>query len=366
MTHPGISRPTLLLDEAKCRANIARMAAKARAGGVALRPHFKTHQSAEIAQFFRDEGITACTVSSVAMAEYFAHHGWNDITLAFPLNPREAQALNRLAAQIRLAVCAVNAEALEQTAPHLTHNLQVWIELDTGYHRTGIDPANQAAIQSVIAAIQRHPHYSWLGFLDHAGHTYACRGADHVLEVSRQARQLLVQTGSRYRQQHPQVQLSTGDTPGCSVADTWDGVNEIRPGNFVFYDLTQQAIGSCTASQIAVALACPVVALHPEREEIFLHGGAVHLSKDSLQKNQTVVFGQPVKLTDTGWTFSFPDSYVKSVSQEHGKIHWPAHYFSQVQAGDVLGIVPVHSCLTADAMRRLISTEGKIFDMMPR
>ncbi len=77
------------------------------------------------------------------------------------------------------------------------------------------------------------------------------------------------------------LKLSVGDTPGCSLLPDFPGVDEIRPGNFVFYDAEQLEIGSCASNQIAVALACPIVARHPERNEVVLYGGAIHLSKES-------------------------------------------------------------------------------------
>ena len=78
------TRPTLLIDKAKCKANIKRMALKARQNDIEFRPHLKTHQSLEIGDWFRQEGVTKITVSSVAMAKYFAQDGWKDITIAFP------------------------------------------------------------------------------------------------------------------------------------------------------------------------------------------------------------------------------------------------------------------------------------------
>lgn len=91
-----INRPTLLLDVEKCKTNIRTMAQKAKGHRLKLRPHFKTHQSAQIGEWIRAEGISTCTVSSVKMAEYFAHHGWNDILIAFPVNVLESEKLNEL------------------------------------------------------------------------------------------------------------------------------------------------------------------------------------------------------------------------------------------------------------------------------
>ena len=97
----GITRPTFLVDETRARANIHRMANKAKRSGVAFRPHFKTHQSTRIGGWFRDEGVDRITVSSVSMAEHFAEAGWTDITIAFLLNPLELPRLKQLAGYLK-------------------------------------------------------------------------------------------------------------------------------------------------------------------------------------------------------------------------------------------------------------------------
>src|SRR5660398_51403 len=99
-----IIRPTLVIDKEICLRNIERMAQKAADHKLKFRPHFKTHQSAKIGEWFKLFGVDAITVSSVRMAEYFAVNGWADITLAFPVNILEIENINRLAANIKLNV----------------------------------------------------------------------------------------------------------------------------------------------------------------------------------------------------------------------------------------------------------------------
>ena len=87
--------------------------------GVTFRPHFKTHQSAEIGEWFRAAGVTAITVSSVDMALYFARHGWNDITIAFPANLRQQRDLAELARQIHLGLLVESVETVQHLASML-------------------------------------------------------------------------------------------------------------------------------------------------------------------------------------------------------------------------------------------------------
>ena len=89
-----ITKPTLCLDEAKCKTNIAFMAERAKNHDVTLRPHFKTHQCLEIGRWFKEKDITKITVSSLTMAKYFAEE-WDDITVAFPVNILEIDLIMR-------------------------------------------------------------------------------------------------------------------------------------------------------------------------------------------------------------------------------------------------------------------------------
>ena len=134
---PERSGPVIVIDEKRARANIARMADRARTAGVRLRPHVKTHQSPTIAGWLRDVGVTAITVSSVSMAARFAAAGWNDITVAIPLNPRELGRCERLAAAgVRLGLLADHPETAASIAGSGFADL--WLKVDCGYGRAGV------------------------------------------------------------------------------------------------------------------------------------------------------------------------------------------------------------------------------------
>ena len=104
-----------LLDEARVRRNLAFMVERARSQGIAFRPHFKTHQSAEIGQWCREAGVGAITVSSVRMARYFVDvdAGWDDVTIAFPVNLRELGAINVLASRAHIGVLVFDLRTLQ-------------------------------------------------------------------------------------------------------------------------------------------------------------------------------------------------------------------------------------------------------------
>jgi len=133
-----IEKPTILLNVDQAKRNIQRMAVKAQRQGIRFRPHFKTHQSAAIGEWFRQAGVTAITVSSLEMAQYFARHGWDDITIAFPANLRQVGAFNKLARSIHLGLLVESIETVDYLSNQLTAPVDTWVEIDDGTNRTGV------------------------------------------------------------------------------------------------------------------------------------------------------------------------------------------------------------------------------------
>jgi D-serine deaminase-like pyridoxal phosphate-dependent protein len=356
----NLTEPTLLLDKQKCLRNISSIVEKAKRNHVQIRPHFKTHQSHEVGRWFRDLGVQKITVSSLTMAAYFADDNWTDITVAIPVNVNEYERINQLAKQISLNLLVVSAEAVQLLGERVNHPVNVFIEIDNGYHRTGVLPTDFNTIDLILERIKNFPQLTFVGFLGHAGHSYKANGdKNKILQIHNESIACMQPLKQRYTVEYPNMILSTGDTPTCSVAEDFSGVDEIRPGNLVFYDVTQNYIGSCSLDQIAVAMACPVIAIYPERNEIVVHGGSVHFSKDSLTAEGKIHFGKVVQLTDSGWSTEETGMFIKSLSQEHGIIHATTNQCEQIKVGDFMYILPVHSCLTADAMKSYLTLEGE-------
>lgn len=337
------------------------MAAKAKYDNVVLRPHFKTHQSAQVGEWFREYGVHSITVSSLRMALYFASHGWRDIMVATPANVLEIDLINELARHIKLHLVVVNPETVSGLEKGLRHDVQASIKIDTGYRRTGVSPHNHDELDGILHKISKSKHLRFGGFVVHDGHTYKQSDVEAVRTIRSTTVYLLNLLRERYIGKYPNLKLSIGDTPSCSILDHTSGVDEIRPGNFVFYDLTQQRIGSCSFDQIAVCMACPVIARHPDRNEIILYGGSVHFSKDSLlTENGSFIYGRVVERTTDGWSAApLEGIQVVALSQEHSTVRASKELFDKYQIGDLMYILPVHSCLTADAMGAYLTLEGE-------
>ena len=346
-----ITKPILLINQSKVKRNIRRIAEKARKNGVIFRPHFKTHQSAEIGELFREKGVQKITVSSVSMAEYFAGHGWNDITIAFPVNLREIRQINKLAGKIRLNLLVDSAFSAEELAKSLHHRVGIFIELDNGYHRSGLLAEQTEELDKIIEIAESSDHLEFKGFLTHAGNTYLAKSKTEILTIMQHTTRMMKALKKKYINRFPELIISYGDTPSCSIADDLSDFDEIRPGNFVYYDVMQYELGSCSLDDIAVAVACPVVSVYPGRNELIIYGGAVHLSKEYIETEKGKSFGLVAELNGSKWGEPIPGAYVSAVSQEHGDVKMPGTNIARFKPGDLIGVLPVHSCLTANLLK---------------
>ena len=345
--------PSLVLDEKKVKNNIQEMAQKASSRKVEFRPHFKTHQSIIIGDWFKEAGVDNITVSSIPMAKYFADEGWKDITIAFPINVLALDDINNLAEKAHIRVLTVDLKTVEILTSKLNNRIGIYLELDPFYGRSGISMNEEELIRNIIQRIEESEKLTLEGFYVHAGHTYKSRSKNEILSITTKVFDKLSELKIKFP-----VPICFGDTPSCSVLEDFGPADQISPGNFVFYDWIQTRIGSCTPDQVAIAMYCPVVAKYSERKELLIHGGAVHFSKDfDTLKNGKPYFGQVVEQKHIGWGNPIDGCYLKSISQEHGIVACTDDFFENTQIGDHVIILPIHSCLTADVMSGYVSLQ---------
>jgi D-serine deaminase-like pyridoxal phosphate-dependent protein len=351
-----IKSPTLLINKSILEANLLRMKNKADEHLLELRPHMKTAQLVAVADIARELGIKKITVSSLSMAQYFADAGYQDICIAFPLNILETEEILDLSKKIKLSLIIDQVQTAEFLAAKITEKLNLWIEINTAAHRSGISFQNTALISQILGILKSNPNICFSGFLTHAGHTYAAKDATEILQLHKQEIEIFSALKKTFSDYSPKI--SIGDTPSATLSDNFEGIDEIRPGNFMYYDLMQEAQGVCSLENIASALAVPVVSVYNERREALVYGGAVHLSKEYILHNQKKIFGKLYKLNkNKQWDTTNEIGYVKSISQEHGII--ALNPGKEIKQGGILAVLPVHSCLTANLMSGINCKEKK-------
>ena len=339
-----ITTPAFLVDRAIVARNCDRMRAKARQSGVAFRPHVKTHKTAEIARMQHGGAQGPITVSTLAEAEFFADDGFRDITYAVPIAPEKVERAADLAEQIDHLNLLIDSEAALQAVEEVAASrgvlLGVFLKVDCGYHRAGVDPENPDSVRLALR-IGRSEVVRFAGLLTHAGHSYNARDREEIRRVAAEESASL----TRFRallatEGFGEVVRSIGSTPTTAVVERFAECDEVRPGNYVFFDAFQSTLGTCSPEDVAVSVLTTVVGSYPERDTIVVDAGALALSKDGGPEHLDPRFGygivcdlaldpQPMRLT--------------ALSQEHGKIECRSH----VPVGTRLRIIPNHSCLTA-------------------
>lgn len=360
-----ITQPTILIDKNKTLNNIKMMSDKALKHNLIFRPHFKTHQSIDVGRWFRFYGVEKITVSSLKMAKYFASDNWDDITVAIPVNLLEIDLINELAAKLTLNLTVDNDTSIEYLINNLDSLVNIYIKIDTGYNRAGIKIENFDYLLNLIEKIQSSPKMVFKGFISHAGMSYHATNLEEIAESHYQNISTLNKLKDYFTKRNLNFVISTGDTPTCSKMNNFEGIDEIRPGVFVYYDIMQEKIGSCQFEDIAMTVACPVISKYSSRNEVLIYGGSAQLSKDSIvDSNSNVSYGKIVKYHSTGWSEPLKKAFVKNLSQEIGIIKLEKKDFEKINVGDIIGIVPVHACLTVLTLRNCQTLDGEILEIL--
>jgi D-serine deaminase-like pyridoxal phosphate-dependent protein len=356
--------PAALVDLGRLEANAERMAQKASRLGVALRPHVKTHKCVEIGRIQSGGTPGPITVSTLAEARGFAEAGFGDITYAVPLPLPYLPDAAELGRRIRLNLL-LDDEAtlapLEAFAKAQRTRFRVFLKVDCGYHRAGVDPRSDGAL-TLARRLQASPGVEFLGILTHAGQSYACRSRQEAKAVAEQERSVMDQFARRLRQSGiPVGSVSVGSTPTCCAAEGWARVTEIRPGNYVFFDAFQAAIGSCEAEDaLAFSVLATVIGHYPGRNELLLNAGALALCKDPGPVHVDPHCGFGRLYTAEG--LPLRHLRLSSLSQEHGLVQGLAVAdYARLPVGSCLRVVPNHSCLAAACFDRyVVLKEGAV------
>ncbi|MFN0043696.1 MAG: alanine racemase [Alphaproteobacteria bacterium] len=350
----ALATPALILDRRIMGRNISAMSARAKRHGVDLRPHMKTSKSVKVAEMATRGHSGGICVSTVLEAGYFAAHGFLDITYAFPIVAAKLDDIHAIAAKtsakIRLLSDDLGAlNAVSERAWALGTAFDVQIEINSGQNRGGILPDSPDLI-ALGRAIVDSKALRLAGVLTHGGHSYDCHSAAECRVAAEQERAAIVKAAENLRVAGlPCAAVSPGSTPTAVHAERLDGATEMRPGNYVFFDLHQVGIGACAPEDIAVTVLSTVVGHNRATGRILIDAGGLAISKDAGANDQ-------LPGTDYGWVHGLDgrarigDLRVSRLSQEHGQIegHRPAP-FDCLPIGAKVRIVPNHSCMTAAA-----------------
>jgi D-serine deaminase-like pyridoxal phosphate-dependent protein len=266
--------PYLHVDGARLWRNIDRMAGRAVAAGVALRPHVKTHKSPDIARMQLTAGATGISVATIGEAEVFVEHGCDDVLIAYPLWVDDASAvrLRDVARKARLAIGVDSIQGAGRAGLFLGDtDIEVLVEVDSGHQRSGV--AAQDAGE--VAAAAQRAGLGVRGVFTFPGHSYAPDGPSRA--AADEARALREAADSLRAAGIEPAVISGGSTPSLEHTDT-EVVNELRPGVYVFGDAQQWELGTMAPDDIA--LTCRSTVISHAGGRLVLDAGSKALGAD--------------------------------------------------------------------------------------
>lgn len=356
----SLSTPALILDKTVVERNTAKMSERMLAHGVALRPHLKTAKSAQVAKLATAGHSGAVTVSTLAEAEYFLDHGFDDITYAVCIAPGKLpQAAALMAGGADLKVLTDSVDAAKAIAAY-DHGMtfKVLIEIDCGDARTGVLPDSPELIE-IAHILNDAKNCELQGLLTHGGHSYLASDVAGIRVAADEERQAVVRAAERLRDAGlPCPVVSAGSTPTAVHGESYDGITEMRPGVFVFFDLDQLARNACSREDLALSVLASVIGHNRHIGQIVIDAGALALSKDiSANANWPEVgYGS---LCDPETMAPIPELHVAKVSQEHGVIPVSDESsYDRLPIGSKVRVLPNHACITAAAYACYHVVEG--------
>ena len=337
--------PAVLIETSRLTRNLSRMQAMANARGLRLRPHAKTHKSTAIAALQIQRGAVGICCAKLGEAEVFADAGVVDIRLPYPLNPVNADRVFALAERVTLSFIVDDpaiARAWSDLGVARGRRLEVLVKVDVGFHRCGIDPTTAAA-PGTVRAIASMEGLTFRGLLSHAGHGYEVKSESELREVAVREAQVLRDLAAAA--QVPCEEISVGATPTARFSADEDGITELRPGNYAYFDRTQVGLGAAAWDDCALTVLARVVS-RPAADRLILDSGSKTLSNDGA-RGFTETPGQGVVLRDPFVPEPDPTLRIERLSEEHATVR-VLEGETRLTTGDLVRIIPNHSCVVSN------------------
>ena len=337
-----VETPEILVDRRRLEANVGRMAAATAASGIGLRPHVKTHKVLEIARLQVAAGAVGLTVATVGEAEVFVADGATSIFIAYPLwaTPRTGRRLARLAERAHVAVGVDSPEGAANLAHHLggaASQIEAWVEVDSGHHRSGVPAESLASGWTAAGAGLR-----LTGVFTFPGHGYGPGRARAAAQEEGEA--LSLAAAHLRRAGHDVLHRSGGSSPSVAYSSP-DHVTEVRPGVYALGDAQQLELERCDWEDVALSVAATVVSRRPGERQLIVDAGSKILGSD-----------RPVWTTGFGRVLGVPGARITALSEHHGTVRWPEDT-ALPALGDQVRVVPNHVCLAMNLVDEVAVVE---------
>jgi len=346
MKKSDLPTPTILVDQDVLNHNIKKYQAACNTHKKQLWPMIKTHKSTCIAKMQLQAGATGFLCGTLDECEILVDAGITTIMYAYPVATQPS--IKRIIALSKKCHLIVRIDGLE-AAKRLNDAARIseiiidyTIIINSGLNRLGIDP-NKAV--PFARAMKSYENLRFKGISTHPGHVYAATGSSGVLKCAAQEAESLQIASDLLRADGFEIEMITsGSTPTFSSAVTDRNIGIFHPGNYVFHDAIQMALGVVTESECALTILASVIS-NPEPGIFIIDAGSKTLGLDKGAHGNTSIKGY-------GRIKGQPESEVISLSEEVGKVSVSMN--GALTVGDKIEIIPNHACVPTNLTSKLM------------
>jgi len=344
-----LETPAVVVDLDVMERNVSRMADYCRSKNLRLRPHTKSHKIPDLAKLQIASGAQGITVAKIGEAEVMIEAGITDILIAYPLvGTGKAERLAALAARANITVALDSeavARAISSELNSKNQSVGVLVELDVGFGRCGVATADEVLV--LAQRVAELPGLEFKGLMFFPG--------QFQVEKSQRAgllpgvNEFLSDSLSRLEQAGiPVVTVSGGSTPTAREGHLFYGVNEIRPGMYIFNDRNMVGVGVAQVEDCALSVVTTVVSTSVAGRAI-VDAGSKTFAYDRHHAGDGRGFG--IVKEDAEAEF-------ETQSEEHGHLNIKRSS-RRYKVGERLTIIPNHVCSTVNMHDEVYGVRGE-------
>ncbi|WP_156040207.1 alanine racemase [Alicyclobacillus macrosporangiidus] len=331
-----LDTPCVVIDLDVMERNIRTMQSYCDQHGLAFRPHIKTHKIPEIAHMQVRAGALGITCQKIGEAEEMVAAGIRDVLIYYNIiGQSKLDRLMRLARRAHISVAIDHETVLRgmgEAAEQADCRLGIYVDCDTGYHRTGV--ATPEAALALAKMIAYYPNLEFLGLA-----TFPLTEASGPWFETAQT--VFERAGVKI------PGISGGSSAGPRIAHTVRGLTELRAGTYVFFDWSSVQTGLVTLEECAARVVTTVVN-RPTDTIAIIDAGSKTLSSD---------FGYMKSGNGYGYIPEYPEAKIYSLSEEHGHVDFSA-CSSVPEIGEQVSVIPNHICGTMNMHDEVVAVRN--------
>ena len=351
-----LETPALLIDLDRMESNLHRVADYAREHKLRLRPHTKTHKTPAIGRKQIDLGAVGLTVAKVGEAEVMLASGTPDLLVAYPvIGEHKLKRLMEVARHTRLTVALDSTQAAQElsaAAGAAGVSVGVLVEADVGMHRVGVAVGED--LVALAREVSKLPNLTLEGVACYPGHIRSA--SEENRPKMEQLQDDFEQIGKDFRAAGlPLKVMSAGSTPLVFHSHEFPGINEIRPGTYIFNDVNCVRSGMATLEDCAVTIMTTVVS-NARPGYVIVDGGSKTFSSDYLAGSTEASFGHVTEA---------PPAVFYNMNEEHGFLD-VGECGRKFEIGERLRVVPNHVCVAMNLHEHVYGVRGGEVEQMWR